>query len=141
MLMKDSFRSGTSDTALCQCGKAEESVEHFLFHCENFEQDRKVMMDNVLDIVNSGKSKQSLRITNELLLAPTFDDSSKRYNIITSGVYKAATYFVKFYIGFYLSLLEYTCGHLLSKFYLWIYSVLHKYCFILEDYTFESQHN
>ena len=78
MLMKDSFRSGTSDTALCQCGKAEESVEHFLFHCEYYEKDRKVMMDNVLDIVDSGKSKRSLRITDELLLAPTFDDISKR---------------------------------------------------------------
>jgi len=120
--MKDSFRSGTSDTALCQCGKAEESVEHFLLHCENYEKDKKVMMDNVLDIVDSGKSKRSLRITDELLLAPAFDDISKRkmlfikeyclsslqgvigiYNTITSGVYKAATYFVEFYIGFYLS--------------------------------------
>jgi len=36
------------------------------------------MMDNVLDIVDSGKSKRSLRITDELLLAPTFDDISKR---------------------------------------------------------------
>jgi len=37
MLMKDSFRSGTSNTALCQCGKVEESVEHFLLYCENYE--------------------------------------------------------------------------------------------------------
>ena len=43
MLMKDSFRSGTLDTALCQCGKAEESVEHFLFHCEYYEKDRKAI--------------------------------------------------------------------------------------------------
>ena len=78
MLVKDSFRSGTSDTALCQWGKAEESVEHFLLHCENYEKDRKVMIDNVLDIVDSGKSKRSLRMTDELLLAPTFDDISKR---------------------------------------------------------------
>jgi len=36
MLMKDSFRSGTSDTPLCHCGKAEECVEHFLPHCVNY---------------------------------------------------------------------------------------------------------
>jgi len=29
MLNKDSFRTGTSDTPLCDCGKADESVEHF----------------------------------------------------------------------------------------------------------------
>jgi len=32
----------------------------------------------VLDIVVSGKFKRSLRITDELLLAPTYDDISKR---------------------------------------------------------------
>jgi len=77
------------------------------------------MIDNVLDIVNSGKSKRSLRITDKLLLlmiSVTEKCCSSRnhclsslqgvigtYNIITSGVYKAATYFVEFYIGFYLS--------------------------------------
>jgi len=36
------------------------------------------MLDIVLDIVVSGKSKRSLRITDDLLLAPTYDDISKR---------------------------------------------------------------
>ena len=31
----------------------------------------------------------------------------RTYNIITSGVYNAATYFVKFYVGFYLSFTMY----------------------------------
>ena len=35
MLMKDSFRSGTSDSPVCYCGKADESVEHSLLHSEN----------------------------------------------------------------------------------------------------------
>jgi len=30
MLRKDSHRTGTSDTPLCECGQADESVEHFL---------------------------------------------------------------------------------------------------------------
>jgi len=48
MLNKDSFRTGTSDTPLCDCGKADESVEHFLLHCEseNYTEARKVMLDS-----------------------------------------------------------------------------------------------
>ena len=49
MLMKDSFRSGTSDSPACHCGKADESVEHFLLHCENNAKDRTVMIDTVKD--------------------------------------------------------------------------------------------
>jgi len=78
MLMKDSFRSGTSDTPLCRCGKAEESDDHFLLHCVNYVEDRKVLWDTVMDLAVSRSSKRSLRITEELLLAPTYDDIRKR---------------------------------------------------------------
>jgi len=40
MLNKDSFCTGTSDTPLCDCGKADESVDHFLLHCENYTEAR-----------------------------------------------------------------------------------------------------
>jgi len=80
MLMKDGFRSGrpTSDTPVRHCGKAEESVEHFLLHCGNYVNDRKVLLDTVMDLAVSRSSEQSLRITKELLLAPTYDDIRKR---------------------------------------------------------------
>ena len=57
MLMKDSFRSGTSDTPLCHCGKAEESVEHFLLHCGNSVNDKKVLLDTVTDLAVSRSSE------------------------------------------------------------------------------------
>jgi len=40
MLRKDSYHTGTSDSLVCDCGKAEESVEHFLLHCENYAKPR-----------------------------------------------------------------------------------------------------
>ena len=80
-LMKYSFRSRTSDSPVCHCGKADESVEHFLLHCKNTVKDRMVMIDTVKDLAVSKNSKRSLRITEDYqdpLLAPTYDDVSKR---------------------------------------------------------------
>jgi len=55
MLNKDSFRTGTSNTPLCDCGKADESVEYFLLHCENYTEARKVMLDTTEDLVSTSK--------------------------------------------------------------------------------------
>jgi len=84
MLKKDSFHSGTSDTALCDCGKAEESVEHFLMDCEYYSKARKVMMDNIEDLVSATKSKRCLRITEDILLTPCHEDISKK-NVVYQG--------------------------------------------------------
>jgi len=81
MLKKDSHRTGTSDTPLCECGQADESVEHFLLYCGKYAESRKVMMDIVRDLASATKSKQSLKITEHLLLAPYCDDISKRDNL------------------------------------------------------------
>ena len=70
MLNKDSFRTGTSDTPLCDCGKADESVEHFLLHCENYTEARQVMFNTIEDLVSTFKCRRILRITEDLLLAP-----------------------------------------------------------------------
>ena len=78
MLNKDSFRTGTSDTPLCDCGKVYESVEHFLLHCENYTEARKVMLDTTEDPVSTSKYRHSLKITEELLLAPTYQDGIRK---------------------------------------------------------------
>jgi len=41
--------------------KAEESVEHFLLHCENYAKRREVMINNVQDVVLATKSRQRLK--------------------------------------------------------------------------------
>ena len=59
MLNKDSFRTGTSHTLSCDCGKADEPVEHFLLNCENYTEARKVMLDTVKDLVSASKYRQT----------------------------------------------------------------------------------
>jgi len=45
MLKSDSYRTGISDTSLCECGKGEETIEHFLLHCGIYAEARCDMMD------------------------------------------------------------------------------------------------
>jgi len=44
MLNKDIFRTGTSDTPLCKCGKADESVKHFSLYTARATEARKVII-------------------------------------------------------------------------------------------------
>ena len=78
MLNKDSFRTGTSDTLLCDCGKADESVEHFLLHCENYTEALQVMFNTIEDLALTSKCRRILRITEDLLLAPMYQDDIRK---------------------------------------------------------------
>jgi len=47
--------------------------------CENYEKERKVMMETVMDFVDTKNAKRSARITEELLLTPVnYNNISKR---------------------------------------------------------------
>ena len=78
MLNKDSFRTGTSDSPLCDCGKADESVMNTLLHCENYTEAQKVMFDTIEDLVSTSKCRRILRITEDLLLAPMYQDDIRK---------------------------------------------------------------
>jgi len=45
MLKNDSHRTGASDTPLCECGQADESVEHFLLYCEKYDTMLRSMLN------------------------------------------------------------------------------------------------
>ena len=49
-------------------------VKHLntLLHCENYTEARKVMLDTIEDLVSTSKCRHSLRITEDLLLAPMY---------------------------------------------------------------------
>jgi len=76
MLKEDSHRTGTSVSAVCECGTEPESTEHFLSRCPRHEEARISMTEYIKEIWNTSKStkKQQWKLTEELLLAPTFDD-------------------------------------------------------------------
>ena len=75
MLMEDSFRTGTSDSPLCECGVECESVEHFLLCCPIHETARKEMITNIIinTVWSSSKCKRRLNMSANLLLAPHWD--------------------------------------------------------------------
>ena len=45
-----------------------------------------VMIDSVKDLADSKNSKLSLRISEDLLLAPTYDDVSKTYVVYQGSI-------------------------------------------------------
>ena len=49
MLNDDSYRTGTSATPECDCGKSNEPTEHFVLHCSNYAEARCDMMDYIED--------------------------------------------------------------------------------------------
>ena len=58
----------------CECGKDRETVSHFLLYCENFEKERKVMYDLIMEVWMNKKAIGSLNITKEILIGPKFSD-------------------------------------------------------------------
>ena len=82
-LKYDSHRTGTSDTPLCDCGMASETIDHFLLHCGKYETERQEMLDCLNDIGYGPKKKGSLCVSESLLLAPSAKHGvSKKDNAI-----------------------------------------------------------
>ena len=83
MLNSDSYRTGTADTPICDCGHALETTEHFLLHCNRYEKERKDMFDFIYHSGVTTKQNKSSIVTEALLLSPSVDKSvNSRYNRI-----------------------------------------------------------
>ena len=83
MLNNDSYRTGTADTPISDCGHALETTEHFLLYCNRYEKERKDMFDFIYHCGIITKQNQSSIITEALLLSPSCDKSvNSRYNRI-----------------------------------------------------------
>ena len=83
MLTSDSYRTGTADTPICDCGHAWETTEHFLLHCNRYEKERKDMFDFIYHSGITTKQNKSSIISEALLLLTYVDKSvNSRYNRI-----------------------------------------------------------
>ena len=49
-------------------------MSHFPLYCENFEKERKVMYDLIMEVWMKKKAIGSLNITKEILIGPKFSD-------------------------------------------------------------------
>jgi len=83
ILNSDSYRTGTADTPICDCGEAFETTEHFLLHCNRYEKERKEMIDLIFHSGITTNQNQSSIITEAWLLSPSCERGVNRpYNRI-----------------------------------------------------------
>ena len=68
MLNEDGFRTQVSDSPVCDCGTDYESVEHFLLECKLYSDDRKVMLEDIKEVLQSSKDSRYFKISVGLLL-------------------------------------------------------------------------
>ena len=73
MLNDDSYRTGTSDTPVCECASERETVEHFLIRCPRYKQFRSDLISTVQEIGTLSKFKSHLHLSTNLLVAPCWD--------------------------------------------------------------------
>jgi len=52
MLRDDTFRTGTSDTPVCECGLERETAAHFLLYCNRFQEARNLLLDTVNEVTD-----------------------------------------------------------------------------------------
>jgi len=78
MLNDDSYQTGTSESPLCDCGLERESAEHFLLKCNRYRHIRDVMFQTVNAVWMSTQQKRRLIVSEQLLLAPMWDDRLTR---------------------------------------------------------------
>ena len=88
MLRDDSFRTGTSDTPVCECGMERETAAYFLLYCNRFQEARNLLQNTVTEISDLSGRKKMLRLSEALLLAPMNDDvTSKEEKFIKEALF------------------------------------------------------
>jgi len=74
MLNEDSYRTQTNDTPVCDCGMDYESAEHFLLECQLHSKYRKVMYENINEVLQLRKESLHVNISLGLLLGYQWED-------------------------------------------------------------------
>jgi len=77
MLRDDSYRTGTADSPVCECGLERETAEHFLLRCSRFQEARNKLNDSLREISDVTGRKKQLQLSETLLLAPFSDEVTR----------------------------------------------------------------
>jgi len=78
LLQDDSYRTGTSDTPLCSCGKDRETSGHFLLSCSKYNNQRTVMLHSIYDICSSVKHKGTIEVSENLILGHMWNSQLRK---------------------------------------------------------------
>ena len=70
MLKDDSFRTGTSDSPICDCGIEREMADHFQLRCSRYSEARSVMKNYKYEMGFTDNKKRHLKLTDSVFLAP-----------------------------------------------------------------------
>jgi len=71
MLNKDSYRTGTCESPVCECGLEEETVIHLFLNCNKYSHIRSDLFNTVEDVCSKLKRNFTIGDKVQLLLAPT----------------------------------------------------------------------
>ena len=63
MLKDDSFRTGTGDSPICDCGIEGEMADHFLLRCSRYSDARSVMKNYIYEMCLTDNKKRHLKLT------------------------------------------------------------------------------
>jgi len=92
MLKDDSYRTGTAESPLCECGEDKESVPHkahILLQCNRFVEARSELEDSVEDIIRCAKSYCFSLDKAVFINAPLCSNNvSKKDNIVFETVFQ-----------------------------------------------------
>ena len=83
-LREHKFRHNFLDTLnpLCSCSLETESVSHYLLRCPFYAQNRKILLDNLVDIVGSMSNLSDTKLINLLLYGDGQYDVDKNSSIL-----------------------------------------------------------
>jgi len=88
MLLEDAYRTGVSETPVCECGQDRETAEHFLLCCSRYQEARDKLKDTVSQVLESAKHGKDLQFSYSLLLAHTDVITQKQIIQIKAALYQ-----------------------------------------------------
>jgi len=91
MLKDDSFRTGTSDSRIYDCGIERAMADHFLLRCSRYSEARSVMKNYIYEMCFSDK-KRHMKLTDSVLLAHAWDALRTLRPQVTSAPRHFGTY-------------------------------------------------
>ena len=73
-LNHDMHRMRLAETPNCECSLDRETIEHHVLHCQEFENEREEMMNEIQKMWMNNKKEGCLNVTIETLLGPNISE-------------------------------------------------------------------